>query len=205
MVYVLLMSILLTIIVVTIWFKNLLSIVSLLTAISTLLLGIYQLSKDIKRIDFNIQLFRLPFNKPAIETHGILTITNVGFRPVYFQNFSILPRVEQAIIIYSEFEKYSLHKIFLNKFSRKFSHKEWFNTGDSKFIPIKKSDHKKTQFQRDSSFVVKGGELIQVPFTHENKEGFFKRAKRLYIMDANSKKYYMENHKIRKIKEELNR
>lgn len=67
MVYIILISILSIIIVASICFQKLFPLISLLTATSTLLLGIYQVSKDIKRIDFKIQLLpeKIP-NGPRI-------------------------------------------------------------------------------------------------------------------------------------------
>lgn len=115
-----------------------------------------------------------------------------------------MPNVDKAIIVYSEFEIYNLHKKILNKFSINFFRKNWFNIGGNHMIPINESNGKKSQLQKDSSFVINGGEIIQAPFFYQDKEDFFKKAKRLYIMDTNQKKYYITNDTIKKMREVLN-
>ena len=208
MIYIILITILLIIIIVTaVCFKNVTLVVSLLTAVSTLLLGLYQLSKEIKRIDFNIQLFRdiKPPTGKVIKSPGKLTILNVGHRVIYFESFPLLPNFDTAVIVYSKIKRVNLLKKSLNKINKKWFQKEIQKSQKEIFIGIKVSgEQNKPSNKKPHSFVVHSGDIIDVYFNYKPYIDLFKNGKKFFIKDTTGKKFYLPKNKISNIKKLIN-
>lgn len=203
MMYIILIAILLITIIIAICFKNITPFVSLLTAISTLLLGVYQLSKETKRIDFNIQLFRDfvgPTGEP-IKALGRLLILNVGHRVVYFESFSLLPNFDTAIIVQSEVKRVSLLKKSLNRINKKWFQKEIQKSKKEIFLGIKVSEEQnKPSNKKPYSFVVHSGDIIDVYFNYKSYIDFFKTGRKFFIKDTTGKRFYLPKDKVSNIK-----
>ena len=117
MIFVVIIGTLLVTIIIMSFFKNLTTFISLLTAISTLMLGLYQLSKDKRQVEFTI-LFT---DSPPPKGLGNIMIANTGYLPVYFNNF--FPKEDkQEILVYADTEEITIFKKFLHKLNRK-----WFS------------------------------------------------------------------------------
>ena len=197
MIFIIIIGVLLPAIAIMIFFKNVTTFISLLTAISTLLLGLYQFSKDIRQIDFKIILIpdiRLP-DGTVLKTQALFELKNIAYRPVYFQNFPI-PQAEKAIMFFSEVEKVNFFKKIMNKVNKK-----WFKNQLDKIIRnraliLEEDKLNKNQYQKPHTFSIKSGDMIQLPFNYSSYIEFFKLGKRFFVQDTFGKKFYMKKETV---------
>ena len=194
MIYVAIIGTLLVAIVIMFFFKNVTTFILLLTAISTLLLGIYQLSKDNRQIEFTI-LFT---DTPPPTGLGNIMIVNTGYLPVYFFGGSPSEK-EQRILVFSYSKKINIFKKFLNNLNRK-----WFspfknNTITESFV----IQDNKTNESHSHSVVINSGNLLSHNFNSWDYKEFFKNGESFFIADEIGNIFYMKQESVDAIKKIL--
>ena len=209
MIYIIPITILFIIITISIsiFFQKVVPFISLLTVISTLLLALYQLSKEVKQIDFTLQLFPdivgpkgVPIKSPAR-----LIILNTGHRVVYFKNFSLMQGFDTAIFINSEIKKISILKKIFNKINKKWFEKQIQKSQDSIFIEVKVSEEKnKPHNKKPYSFAIHSGDIIEFFFNYTSYIDFLKKGQRFFIKDSTGKRFYLPKDKVANIKKLIN-
>lgn len=202
MTYVVIIGALLVAVVIMLFFKNVTTFISLLTAISALILGLYQLSKDKRQIDFMILLGYSTSSEGKKTYYGYFTIVNTGYLPVYFQNArSPIPTAKTAIFVYSDgLDIPNFFKKTLNQINKK-----WFspfknNLSMEDFV-ISESDINKNN--KPTSVIVKSGDTLQFEFKLLDYMQFFKKGRRFFIMDANNNIFYLKQESVDAMKKVL--
>ncbi len=190
MVYVFIISALLVAIVIMLFFKNVTIFVSLLTAISAFILGLYQLSKDKRQVEFTI-LFA---DAPPPTGLGNIMLVNIGYLPVYFSAYG------GEIYVYATDKKISTFKKFLNQLYGK-----WFspfNTGNilTETFIIQDS---KIDKNHNSSIVISSGNNLQHNFNSWDYKNFFMEGNSFFITDGIGNIFYLKQESVDTIKKVL--
>ena len=168
-----------------------------MTAISAFVLGLYQLSKDKRRVDFRI-IFS---DSPPPKGWGNIMIVNTGYLPVYFDNARYLSEEnKKRILVYSDTKKMNVFKKFLNNINRK-----WFS-------PFKKQlsvedfiiqDNKTDENHNSHSIVINSGNSLQYNFNSWDYKDFFKIGNNFFITDGIGNIFYMRQESLNAIKKVL--
>ena len=202
MIYVIILGIVVVSIIITLFFENVTVFISLLTAISAFVLGIYQLSKDKRQIEFRI--FFADSSPP--KGLGDITIINTGYLPVYFSGEHSI-ETKQYITVYS-YKKINIFKKFLNSLNRKwyspFKDKAFMNSeafiNNASFI-IK--DNETDKSSNNSSFVINSGSFFHHNFNSWDYKDFFKKGESFFITDGIGNIFYLKQESIDAIKKVL--
>ena len=195
MIYVIIIGTLLVTIVIMLFFENVTTFISLLTAISAFILGLYQFSKDKRQIDFTI-LFT---DSPPPKGLGNIMIVNTGYLPVYFYN-GLDKENEQKIHVYSDSEKINIFKKFLNNLNKK-----WFSPfkkdldGEDFIIQKNKTDEN----HNSHSIVISSGNNLQHNFNSWDYKDFFKKGKSFFIMDGIGNIFHLKQESVDAMKKIL--
>ena len=201
MIYVVILGVLIISIVIMLFFESVTVFISLVTAISAFVLGIYQLSKDKRQIEFRI--FFADSSPP--KGLGDITIINTGYLPVYFSGGST--ETKQNIIVYS-YKKISMFKRFLNGLNRKwyspFNDRAFINNKafieNASFI-IKDNETGKNSY--NSFFVIDSGYYLNYNFNSWDYKDFFKKGESFFIMDGIGNIFYLKQESVDAIKKVL--
>ena len=193
MIFVVIIGILLVAIVIMLFFKNVTTFISLLTALSTLMLGVYQLSKDKRRVDFTI-IFT---DSPPPKGLGSIMIANTGYLPVYFNNF-FSKENKQEILVYADTEEINIFKKFLHKLNR-----QWFSPFKKNLMVEDFVIQDKPHEGHSYSIMINSGNYLQHNFNSWDYKGFFEKGKRFFIPDGSGNIFYLKQESVDAIKKIL--
>ena len=181
------------------------SFATLLTAMATFIFGIYQVSKDERKIEFHFRVIDESSSQGESDTETLLMATNVGEKPIYISNFDYPLKIKSLVTVYfiSE-EKNTYIQRSLNLLCS-----SWFvdalQPKNDNIFCLQAEEPYTGEHPNNNIFELKAGRHLRF-FIQKDKEGwlnFLRKGKNFYIYDTAEKRYYIPKWQMQKVKKDL--